>query len=236
MKKIIDGISVVIMAFNEEHNLASVVLEVTSVLEQLPGAHEVLIIDDGSTDHTSAIAERLAQEFPVIRVVRHSENRGLGAVYRTAFDQVSGAFVTFFPADGQAPAQILAQFRPLMDQADMVLGYLTHSGATSLWAHGLAAAERMAYRLLFRSMPRFKGIFMFRRSLLEAIDLKSTGQRDWVICMELILRASQEGYRLVSVPTELRHRSSGRSKVNSLPVIWANFRQIIKLRWRLRRA
>ncbi len=221
----------VIMAYNEERNLASVVQEVLEVLEQLPGAHEVLIIDDGSTDGTGDLAEDLARKFPLVRIQRHQLNRGLGAVYRTAFDHARGAFVTFFPADGQAPASIVAQFRPLMDQADMVLGYLTDAGATTLWAQGLAAAERMVYRLLFGPIPRFKGIFMFRRSLLASIHLKSTGQRDWVICMELILRAARDGYRVVSVPTELRHRASGRSKVNSLPVIWASLRQIIKLRW-----
>ena len=235
MKKSIDGISVIIMAFNEERNLASVVQEVTHVLADLPGDHEVLIIDDGSTDRTGALAEELAEGAPLVRTLHHEHNRGLGAVYRTAFDHARGAFVTFFPADGQAPAQIVAQFRPHMEQADMVLGYLPDGGAVSAWGSGLATAERVVYRLLFGSMPRFKGIFMFRRSLLSTIHLRSTGERDWVICMELILRTARGGHRIVSVPTELRKRASGRSKVNSLPVIWANLRQIFKLRWALRR-
>jgi len=231
MSETLDGLTVVVMAYNEARNLAAVTAEIGAELARLPGAHEVLIIDDGSSDGTGPLADELARGDPRVRVIHHERNRGLGAVYRTAFGSARGAFVTFFPADGQAPAALLHRFLPLMRDADMVLGYLASGEGTSPWARGLALAERAAYRLLCGPMPRFKGIFMFRRSLLSAVPLSSTGERDWVICMELIFRAAREGYRVTSVPTELRRRATGRSKVNSLPVIWANLRQILKLRW-----
>lgn len=71
---------------------------------------------------------------------------------------------------------------------------------------------------------------MFRRSLLESIELTSTG-RAWTILMELILRAHRAGYRLLSVPTELRPRLSGESKVNNLATIVDSFKQLFAL-WR----
>jgi hypothetical protein len=83
--------------------------------------------------------------------------------------------------------------------------------------------------LLFGSLPRFQGVLMFRRSLLDELELKSTG-RGWTVLMELIIRASRGGYRLVSVPTEMRPRMSGKSKVNNLRTIWANLKQVFALR------
>lgn len=69
---------------------------------------------------------------------------------------------------------------------------------------------------------------MFRRTLRDELELKSTG-RGWAVLMELIIRASSGGYRLVSVPTELRPRMSGESKVNNLFTIWANLSEICAL-------
>lgn len=221
-------ISVMVMAYNEAGNLAPVVSELVGELRQLGCLWELVIIDDGSTDGTAALADQLSQEFPGVFVRHHETNQGLGGVYRTGFVTARGRYVTFFPADGEFPATIIAQFVPLMAGADMVLGYLSQPDI-SLLARVLAAGERALYRMLFGAMPRFQGVLMFRRSLLDAIELTSTG-RAWTVLMELILRAQAAGYRLVSVPTELRPRLSGESKVNNLRTVADSFRQLFVLR------
>jgi hypothetical protein len=69
---------------------------------------------------------------------------------------------------------------------------------------------------------------MFKRSLLTQIPLISEG-RGWAVVMELILRASRGPYRLLSVPTEVRPRLSGSSKVSNVKNIVANLRQLYTL-------
>jgi len=69
---------------------------------------------------------------------------------------------------------------------------------------------------------------MFRQTLLQEFELKSTG-RGWAVLMELIVRASRGGYRIISEPTEMRPRMSGRSKVNNLATILANLKQVLTL-------
>lgn len=219
------------MAFNEAASLAVVVLEIVSVLDKAGQPFEIVIVDDGSTDGTGAIADQLAKEIPHVRVIHHETNRGLGGVYRSGFAQARGDYVTFFPADGQFPAEIIEQFLPLMEDVDMVLGYLPERKG-SLVARGLSAVERALYRLLLGPLPKFQGVLMFRRALLDELMLKSSG-RGWAVLMELIIRASRRGYRIVSVPTQVRPRISGRSKVNNLPTIWANLQQLITLRHHL---
>ena len=71
--------------------------------------------------------------------------------------------ITFFPADGQFPPSTIKQFVALMDEADMVLGYLP-SRKRSLLAKGLSFSERVLYTCLFGKLPRFQGVLMWRHN------------------------------------------------------------------------
>jgi glycosyltransferase involved in cell wall biosynthesis len=219
------------MAYNEANSLAGVVREIRSSLEEMGRTYEIIILDDGSTDSTAAIADQLVAEYPHLHAVHHAENLGLGSVYRHGFSESKGEYLTFFPADGQFPADILKQFFPLTAQADLVLGYLPRQDS-SLLARFLSFSEKLLYYLLFGPLPPFKGVMLIRRSILEEIELKSQG-RGWGVVMELIIRASRGRFRIISVPTEIRPRLSGKSKVRNPTTILANFKQVIALRFYL---
>jgi glycosyltransferase involved in cell wall biosynthesis len=223
-------LSVVVLAFNEEKNLEPAVAELLAELRTLGHSWELLIVDDGSSDGTGQLAEALAAREPALRVVHHPQNLGLGGGYRTGFREARGAWLTFFPADAQFPATIIGQFVAASGNADMVLGYLP--ARPDLVGKALSFAERVLYRVLFRRLPRFQGIMLFRRQLLAEIPLSSEG-RGWAIVMELIIRASRGPYRLVSLPTAVRPRLSGESKVNNLRSVVANLRQLWQLSNRL---
>ena len=230
------SVSVAIMAYNEAPSLERVVGEIRQELERLGAPHEIVIIDDGSTDGSGEIADRLAREIEGVRVVHHPTNLGLGAVYREAFRCGTKELATAFPADGQFEPAIIGQFMRRFDEADMVLGYIPEFGKSrSIPARAFSWAERSLYRLLFGEFPEFQGIMMFRRALVDTVPLTSTG-RGWMIQMELILRFLKKGYRIVGEPTGLRARMSGASKVMNMRSIASNLRQVFELRWHLRGA
>jgi glycosyltransferase involved in cell wall biosynthesis len=220
--------TVVIMAYDEAASLTSVTDEIEGVLRSLGTPYEILIVDDGSRDGTGELADRLADERDHVRGVHHTPNQGLGGVYRTGFVSARGEFVTFFPADGQFPAEIIRDFDGRMDAADMVLGYLLRRDC-SLLSKALSRVERVLYGMLFGRFPRFQGILMFRRALLDGCELRSEG-RGWAVLMEFILRVARTDARVVSRPTDIRPRMSGTSKVNDLRNVWSNFRQLLALR------
>jgi glycosyltransferase involved in cell wall biosynthesis len=199
-----------------------------AALEHLGVAYEVLIIDDGSTDGTGAEADRLATEHAAIRVIHHEVNRGLGGVYRTGFTGARGAFVTFFPGDGQFPASILERFYPLVESWDMVLGNLPGRTDKVVGAV-LGRVERLLYRALLGHVPRLEGVFIFRREILSRLPLKSEG-RGWTVVWELVVRAHRAGLRIVGCPITMLPRMHGASKVNNLRNVVANFRQLLGLR------
>ena len=224
-------VSVVIMAWNEVATVEAVAREIADELARLAVPHEILVVDDGSTDGTGQVADELSRTLPRLRVHHHGENRGLGAVYRTGFAQARGELLTFFPADGQFPASILGAYLPAMADADMILGVLPER-SRSLGARALSAAERLLLRALFGQFPRFQGILMFRRALLRHTPLVSQG-RGWTVLMEFILRKARAGARLKNLPITVRPRSSGQSKVSNLRSIVSNLQQVLALRLRL---
>ena len=221
-------VSIVVMAYNEAASLKMVADEITAAVQRLRIPYELLIIDDGSTDETGKIADYLAQQSGLVRVVHHSPNGGLGAVYRTGFAEARGRYLTFFPADGQFPASSLERLLAVMPSQDMVLGYIPRRPGMVL-SRMLSLLERLLYRALFGSLPTFQGVMMFRRELLEEIELESQG-RGWAVLMELIIRTSRGGYRITSIPTGIRPRFAGDSKVNNFRTIWANLIQVLELR------
>jgi glycosyltransferase involved in cell wall biosynthesis len=217
-----------VFAWDEVATLRTVVLEQLSALARLGVPYEVLIIDDGSTDGTGEAADRLALEYPEVRVIHHGENRGLGGVYRTGFTAARGVFVTFFPADGQFPATNLELLYPLVESWDMVLGNLPGRRDKLVGAF-LGRVERLLYRATVGPLPRLEGVFIFRREILSTLTLKSEG-RGWTVVWELLLRAHRGGCRMVGCPITLVPRTHGVSKVNNFRNVAANFRQLLALR------
>jgi len=222
------SVSLVVMAYNEAGTVADVLREIDATLAPSGLTYEILVVDDGSDDGTGDIADSVATTLSGMRVLHHSANRGIGEVYRTGFGAATGDNLTFLPADGQFPATIVTQFAPLMANADLVVGYFTDMRRSPM-ARVLSGCERVLYRCMFGSLPRFKGVMMFRRTLLSELRIKSGG-RGWGVLMEILVKANRAHMRITSASTPLRARKSGQSKVNNLRSIYANLVQAIELR------
>jgi glycosyltransferase involved in cell wall biosynthesis len=227
------SVSVIVMAYNEAGTVASVLREISETLAPSGLTYEVLVVDDGSDDGTGDIADEVAASVPEIHVLHHGVNRGIGEVYRTGFSAARGDYLTFLPADGQFPATIVTQFASLIPEADVVVGYFTDIRRSPA-ARVLSACERLLYRVMFGTLPRFKGIMMFRRTVLSDLHIEPSG-RGWGVLMEIVVKASRAHFRIASVATPLRARQSGHSKVNNLRSVLANLRQALELRRSLNR-
>lgn len=79
------GISVFFPAFNDAESFRVLIPRATETLQQLTEKFEVIVVDDGSTDDTSAVLDSLCQQFPCLRVVRHAKNMGYGAALQSGF-------------------------------------------------------------------------------------------------------------------------------------------------------
>src|SRR5437879_2553834 len=113
-------LSVIIPALNEEENLAAAVTNVLDAIGDRFTDYELLIFDDGSTDSTGQVADRLATHNPRIRVVHNHRNLGLGCNYTNGAELARMEYVAWFPGDNEVPGQAVRAILDAIGSAEIV--------------------------------------------------------------------------------------------------------------------
>ncbi len=114
------SISVLLPAYNEAQNLSELVPELAAVLARLTANFEILIVDDGSTDDTARVLERLA--FPRVRYVKLRKNTGKSAALAAGIARAKGDVIVFMDADGQDDPGEIPRLIASLDDVDLVSG------------------------------------------------------------------------------------------------------------------
>jgi glycosyltransferase involved in cell wall biosynthesis len=119
-------LTVVVPVYNEAPAIEGVLRDVVAVARGLArGGSEVIVVDDGSSDGTGAIVQRLADELDEVQVVRQPTNRGHGPALLAGFDRARGQWIAHLDSDDQIPAKELASVWDERDGAALVLGVRT---------------------------------------------------------------------------------------------------------------
>ena len=217
---------------DEEQLLPIAVREALQALEPLRGDFEIILVDDGSSDGSRTIAERFCREHPEIRLVSHSTNLGYGAVLRTGFRAARGDIVAYSDVDLPAPLHNFVDALPLLDEADLVIGYPT--GVTKpihrhIYTWGYGHMVRALLELRVRDVNfSFK---LVRRSLLQELDL---GAETGFIDAQLLAEARARGGRRVEIPIPFQPRRAGRSHFDSPVTAWKTGAELIRY-WKAKR-
>src|SRR5262245_50815706 len=205
-----DALSLVIPAYNEAAVIARAVEEAEDALAGRFASFEVLVIDDGSHDDTSAAVERLSA--PHTRLIRHAVNRGYGAALRTGFEAARFPLVAFTDADCQFDLTELGTLAALADEYPIVVGYRVDRKDPRKRRFFSWGYNRLARTLLGTRVRDVDcALKVFRREVLARLLPESRG---FFVNTEMMTRARQLGFALVEVPVSHRPRASGESKVS----------------------
>src|SRR3990172_4830338 len=117
------GLSLVMPAFNEAQTIALAIREADHALRALGTDHEVIVVDDGSSDATGAEVCKAMTLYPAVRMVKHARNLGYGAALRSGFTNARFPLVAVCDADCQFDLAQLNRMLPLSAEADIVCGY-----------------------------------------------------------------------------------------------------------------
>lgn len=212
-------LSIVIPAYNEERGIADIILRVLGIKDDLAktgiGLEELLVVDDASRDRTAQIAEDIAQENPLLRVIRHAKNRGYGGALKTGFSQARGDLVGFLDADGTYPPEYFPQLcQKAIEGADLVVGSRMAGEKSQM------PATRRVGNLFFASLLSIlgrqrvtdsaSGMRIFSRSILDQIYPLPDGLN---LTPVMSTRALHESLRVAEVPIPYSERV-GRSKLS----------------------
>ena len=197
------SVSVVIPAFNEAGAIAAVIGELRAA-----GAwHEILVVDDGSTDGTAEVAAGAGA-----RVVKHPYNKGNGAAVKSAIRAATGEFILIIDGDGQHKPEDALRLVSRLGEYDLVVGArsgTTQAGSTRRF--GNATLNRLASFLTEREIPDLTSGFRCARReyLLDFIHLLPNGFSTPTTTTMTFIRA---GYNVAFHPVEARPRI-GTSKI-----------------------
>lgn len=162
------AVTVVIPAYNEEAGIASSVRDVSRVLRDAGAEFELLVVDDGSRDHTAELAE--AQGATLVRL---PENRGYGAALKTGIRRARHDAIVITDADGTYPAEAIPGLLADLARYDMVVGERTGAEVAIATARGPARwiLRKLASYLAGRPIPDLNsGLRAMRRDLVKRFE------------------------------------------------------------------
>ncbi len=229
------NVSCVIPAFNEEGSVEPVVRETAVVLDELPGRHEIIVVDDASTDRTPAILANLAREVPLLRILHNRQNLGCHPSETIGFDAAQGDVLFFLPADGQISPQELPRLLQQWPQHDLILTHRARR-ADPLGRQLIGATYNLVLRLALGVPARdIDSSILISRRLWQCI----TGiiSRDSAfIHVEVALQARQLGAKITEVTIAHYPRLTGQAHglntrdATRVPI------QLVKLWWKLQQS
>ena len=223
-------ISVVVPVYNEEENLPVLAAEIRTALEGIGRPYEVIYVDDGSTDSSPAVLQRLAGADPAVRIVRQRRNAGQSAALDAGFRFARGGIVVTLDADLQNDPADLPRMLALMDEYDVVSGVRVNRQDTWVRKVSSRIANRVRNRLTHDSVtdvgctlracrteyllriPMFTGMHRFLPTLLK-----------------------MAGARTTEIPVNHRPRLHGQPKYTIGNRLWRALADLFAVRWMQKR-
>ena len=222
------SLSIFFPAYNDAGTIASLVVLAHMTARGLGLEHEVIVVDDGSPDHTGALLDELARQFSWLRVVHHERNRGYGGALRTGFAEARNDLIFYTDGDAQYdPRELTLLYPALGPQVDFVNGYKIgrhdppHRIVIGRLYHWFV---KLAFGLRLRDVDcDFR---LMRRAVFDKVKLtRSSG----VICVELMKKVQDHGFRIAQVPVHHHHRSYGTSQFFNLPRVARTLADLARL-------
>ena len=223
------SISLFFPVYNDGHAIAGLTESAVRILSEIASRFEIIVINDGSTDDSGAVADHLAQTYSSVRVIHHGVNRGYGEALRTGFANVSGFdWICFTDGDHQYDIGELRDFAKLLPRYDMLLGFRarkTYGLPRRMISWGLNKLVRLAFGTRFRDVTC--GFKMVRSSVMTGMNLVS---RNAFAGGEVAIRAAYKGYSIGEVAISMYPRQVGRSSIVSLRSIAVTFADVLHVR------
>ncbi len=224
----------VVPTYNEVDNLEQLVRAILDVDPSLG----VLVVDDGSTDGTSALAHRLASEFENVDVIDRPTKSGLGSAYRDGFTKaIAGGANVCIQIDADLshdPADLPALLSNISHGADLAIGSrYVPGGKTENWPWGRLWLSRWGNRyaagvLGLAVNDATAGYRAYRTDALKWMDYETVNAEGYGFQIEMTHRMVRAGGKIVEFPIEFRDRRAGNSKLSRGIV-----REAFVLVWRL---
>ena len=230
--KRLPSISAFFPAYNDGGTIPSMVLTALIALRQVTDDFEIIVVNDGSADYTAEVLDELAQRVPELRVIHHPQNRGYGGALRTGFAAATKEWVFYTDGDAQYnPLELVNLVEAVTPEVDVVNGYkIARNDPLSRKVIGRVYHHFVKLMFGFKLRDVDCDFRLIRRALFDKVALKSDSG---TICLEMVKKFQDAGYRFVEVPVHHFHRQYGVSQFFNWRRLLRTARQLSALWWEL---
>ncbi len=226
--KKVTSISVFFPCYNDQKSIGKLIKDSLATLRELTSDYEVIVVDDGSTDKSRQVLQRLAKKHRKLKLVFHEKNLGYGGALRSGFKTASKKLVFYTDGDGQYDVKELPILLSLMtEDVDFINGIKM-------------SRHDPTYRIFIGNLYSFVARWLFflktydvdcdfrliRQSILKRLDLKSNSGS---ICVELVKKAQRDGAKFRQVSVHHRERKWGESQFFRIDRLLTTFFELGKL-------
>ena len=205
------SLSIIIPAYNECENIIATLDNIARAIGPLPIRHEILVIDDGSTDTTAALVTSNLHRFPAVRLLVNERNRGFGWSYRRGVDAASLDHIVMVHGDNAWGAETLREFFGHVGEADVIIGYTRNMWTSRTWIRTLIskAYTFLVNRITGRRLAYYNGLQIHSAPVLKGLTIQSSG---YGFQSEVLVKSLRLTKTFVEVPMDLIERKKGESK------------------------
>ena len=205
------SLSIIIPAYNESENIIDTLDNVARALDPLRIRHEILVIDDGSSDATAALVTGSLNRFPAVRLLVNERNMGFGWSYRRGVEAAALDHIVMVHGDNAWGYETLRDFFSRVGQADVIVGY-----TRNMWSSRTATRTLISkgYTVLVNLITRrrlhyYNGLQIHAAPVLKSLTIQSSG---YGFQSEVLVKSLRRSQTVIEVPMDLTERAKGESK------------------------
>ena len=227
-------VSVIVPALNEAANIAAAVHEIIQAVDGRCADYELVLIDDGSSDHTGRLMEELACTTPRLRVIHNLRPRNLGGVFKQGVAVARYECVMMVPGDNENPRAALAPLLEAIGSADVVVPYTVNRGARPWIRRALSRVYTMILnRLSGRRLRYYNGTVIFRTADVRRVTIRTDS---FAYVGEALVKVLAMGKGYVEIGIRIHPTTGRRSKALSWRNLVGVARALVRLWWDVRSA
>lgn len=206
-----DSVSIIIPAYNEEHSIEKAVQIAARVVSRDVKNYEIIIVNDGSTDATGKIANRIREKNKHVKVIHHDFNQGFGSTFNDGIQAASKKYITGFPADNDLFEETFQDIVSARKNDYIVTTYMSDMSIRNRPRQIISITYTKIMNIIFGLKLRYyNGYFICPSKIMQTLNLKSGG---FTLFAEIKIKLIKKyGLKYIEIPYVCGPRLWGTSK------------------------